>query len=78
MQDLNYQQPYAAQPYQQPNQSIRNMRESGDLDGTGRRIMLGGRGVAHDYADMDEQSLYDSLNQKSYVSRLADEKVNLV
>ena len=42
--------------------------------------MLGaGRAAATDYApDNDDYSLYDSLNNKSYISRLADEKVNLV
>ena len=42
--------------------------------------MLGGaRPNATEYAvDNDDYSLYDSLNQKSYISRLADEKVNLV
>jgi hypothetical protein len=43
---------------------LRNLRESGDFEGTGRRIMLGaGRPVATDYApDNDDYSLYDSLN----------------
>jgi hypothetical protein len=41
-------------------------------------MLGGGRPAATDYAENDDYSLYDSLNQKSYASRLADEKVNLV
>lgn len=41
-------------------------------------MLGGGRPSGNEFVDHDDYSLYDSLNQKSYVSRLADEKVNLV
>ncbi len=41
-------------------------------------MLGGGRASGTELVDNDDYSLYDSLNHKSYVSRLADEKVNLV
>ena len=78
MQDANFpQQQLYQQPFYPQTQNLNNpVRESNEFEGTGKRIMLGQR--PHDYADQDDYSLYDSLNQKSYVSRLVDDKVNLV